>query len=293
MRLRSTFLVSMPRSGSTVLTNLLDANKDVICPPESFFPAALEWIHPKEMLDRRMIGAIFVVSCSDGSPLTISEAAACVSDDKHTTLDNIALKIASKLGREPAQITSVVWKFTRMVGSWRFAAGTGGRFIILKRNPLNVYESQFRVPFGLKNKSPMRFALFASSYESAFKDYPSDATLELTYPNIPNSLKTIEEWIGSTGIKRNSSKSALDQVAEKNPWHSDIKKPFEDRDSEKIRNLLPWQIQTIDLASWAFRHISVIPLIARRLADKRQMRSLRRQALELIQKESSTLKSSS
>lgn len=293
MRLRTTFLVSMPRSGSTILTNLLDANEGVICPPESFFPAALEWIHAEEMSDRQKIGAIFVVSCSDGSPLTVPEATACVTDDKHETLDNLALAIARKMGRDPEKIQSVVWKFTRMVGSWHFAQRIGGRFIILERNPLNVYESQFRVPFGIKNHSPVRFALFASSYQSAFRKYPTASTLRLDYSNIPKLLASIEDWIGSTGIKRLTSKSALSEIAERNPWHANINKPFEDRDSQKLQNLSHWQIISIRITSIALQWIPLIPILARKIADKRQMQSIRRQAQALTSKESISFSESS
>jgi hypothetical protein len=43
------------------------------------------------------------------------------------------------------QVKAVVWKTTRIVGRWKVFARAGGRFIVLRRNPLNVFESQFRV----------------------------------------------------------------------------------------------------------------------------------------------------
>jgi hypothetical protein len=272
----------MPRSGSTVLTNILDANEDVICPPESSFPAALEWITPEEMSDCKKIGALFVVSCSDGSPLTVAEAADCVTCDKHETLDNLALAIARKMGRAPEKIQSVVWKFTRMVGSWHFAAGIGGRFIILQRNLLNVYESQFRVPFGIKNRAPTRFALFASSYEAAFRSYPSDATFRLDYSEIPQLLPKIERWIGSSGVKRMASTGTLDQTAARNPWHSNIKNPFEDRDSVKIKNLSIWQARSVKITFFVLRCLWPLCITVRWLVDRRQMQAMRLRALEMV-----------
>ncbi len=282
MPLQNTFIVSVPRSGSTLLTNLLDAYEDVVCPPESFFPAVLEMLDPADLSEKRKIAALFVVSCSDGSPLTVQEAEACILPDKGRTLDALALAIAAKMGRSPSAITAVVWKYTRMVGCWRFPVAHGGRFIILHRNLLNVYESQFRVPFGEKNKNPVRFALFSSSYAVAFAEYPADQTLELEYPEIPARMPELVAWIGSAGRKREASAGTLDEIAGKNPWHANINKPFENKDPEKLKNLAGWQTAGFYFGQIIFGTLGFLTRKARRIADIRQMESLRQQAADLL-----------
>lgn len=283
MPLHSVFIVSVPRSGSTLLTNMLDVCADVICPPESFFPAVLDQLHDHEMSDRRKVAALFVVSCSDGSPLTLEEAEQCIQMDKKQTLDALAIQIAIKQGRDPDQIKIAIWKFTRMVGCWNFAARIGGRFIILRRNLLNVYESQFRVPFGAKNKNPFRFALFAESYEAAFSGYPAAQTLHLEYAGIPSRFDDLVSWIGSSGIKRASHSSTLEEIAERNPWHANINKPFENKDHEKIRNLSASQIRGLRIAKAILKLTPSLNRKARKTADQRQMLSLRSQAEQLLQ----------
>jgi len=282
MPLQNTFIVSVPRSGSTLLTNLLDAYDDVVCPPESFFPAVLEMMDTTELSEKRKVAALFVVSCSDGSPLTMEEAETCIHADKGQTLDALALAIAEKLGRDPAAIRAVVWKYTRMVGCWRFPAAHGGRFIILHRNPLNVYESQFRVPFGQKNKNPIRFALFSSSYTVAFAGYPKAQTLELGYPDIPARLPELIAWVGSAGQKREASAGTLDEIAGRNPWHANINKPFENKDPEKLKNLSVWQTTGFHFGQIVFDTLGFLTRKARRAADVRQMASLRQQAANLL-----------
>lgn len=282
MSLQSTFIVSVPRSGSTVLTNLLDHLEDVVCPPESFFPAVLEMLDDREMSDRRKIAALFVVSCSDGSPLSLKEAETCILPDKKRTLDELALAIAQKLGREPAGIRAAVWKFTRMVGCREFPAEIGGKFIILNRNLLNVYESQFRVHFGEKNRNPLRFALFAASYDAAFAEYPQNQTLRLDYPDIPKRLDEIAAWIGSSGKKRGEAAGSLDAVAGRNPWHANINKPFDNRDAEKLRNLTFVQSTGFRAAYALLRRLGFLNRLARRTADRRQMEALRNQAAALL-----------
>jgi hypothetical protein len=284
MPLQSIFIVSVPRSGSTLLTNLLDTNEDVVCPPESFFPAVLEMLDASEMCDRRKVAALFVVSCSDGSPLTLDEAEACILEDKRDTLDALAIAIARKLGRDPERIRTAIWKFTRMVGCWKFAAGIGGRFIVLHRNLLNVYESQFRVPFGKKNENPARFALFAASYDVAFSGYPKDKVLRLDYPEIPVRMTEIVEWIGSSGRKREANEGTPNAVSDKNPWHANINKPFDNRDAEKLKNLKWWQTAGFALSRSLLKPLKPLNRKARLLADQRQMAALRSQAADLLEK---------
>lgn len=290
MRLKSVFIVSIPRSGSTVLTNLLGQYQDVLCPPETFFPGVLEFLTHEEMRDKRRVAALFVASCSDGSPLTLVEAEACISDDKGLTLEALAFAIASKNGLNSENIQVVVWKFTRMIGCWKFAASLNGKFIVLRRNLPNVYESQFRVHFGDKNRNPLRFALFATSYEIAFAQYPKQALLAVNYMDIPSRMTEIIEWIGSSGKLKGKSNSLLKDIVQTNPWHANISKPFENKDSEKIRNLTMLQSSALSIGISVFRQLHFITQRARIIADQRQMAALRDQASTLM-KNSQSLQS--
>jgi len=283
MSYQSIFIVSVPRSGSTVLTNMLDKYEDVLCLPETFFPGVMELVDDTEWKNRRWMAALFMVSCSDGSPLELDEAAACIRENRRDTLDALANAITLKAGRDPAKIRTVVWKFTRMVGCWRFAASVGGRFIILKRNPLNVYESQFRVSFGEKNRNPARFALFSSSYDAAFSDYPVGQTIRLNYPEIPESMPRILDWIGSSASPRGVVAGGMEEISGQRPWHTEIDKPFKNDDARKLKNLGTWQTASYRLTRAA---LSLMPSIARKartMADQRQMNALRGQARDLLQ----------
>ena len=283
MSFQPVFIVSVPRSGSTVLTNMLDKHEDVLCLPESFFPGVMDLADDTEWQNRRWMAALFVVSCTDGSPLELDEAEACIRESRPDTLEALAEAITLKAGRDPAKIRTVVWKFTRMVGCWRFAASVGGRFIILRRNPLNVYESQFRVPFGDKNRNPARFALFAASYDAAYSGYPDRQTLSLNYPDIPASMLRVLEWIGSSDTPRGTTGGGMGEISGQRPWHTEIDKPFKNDDARKLGNLSPWQTASYRLTRAT---LSLMPFVARKarnLADQQQMAALRTQARELLQ----------
>ncbi|MCW1885158.1 sulfotransferase [Luteolibacter flavescens] len=274
MRFQKLYIASLPRSGSTLLTRLLDQLEDVLCLPESFFPAALSRVTAAEWQDSRRIAALFVVSCSDGSPLTVDEAEKCIRDDKEATLDALASAVAVKAGRDLSKIRIVVWKFTRLVGSSAFAAQTGGRFLVLRRNPLNVFESQFRVHFGAKNRHPARFAFFESSYLAAFKGYPADRTRHMEYGDIGSKMDDLIQWMGSSGARSESGGSGVAELSAKNPWHSEINKPFQNRDHEKIANLSASQVSGYESARAMFARLPWLGSLSRKLADHRQMKVL-------------------
>src|SRR5437588_295373 len=82
------------------------------------------------------------------------------------------------------------------VGRWKVFARAGGRFIVLRRNPLNVFESQFRVEFGRNNRNALRFAAFAESYEAAFSRLPKQLTACIDYESIPEQLPSILAFLG-------------------------------------------------------------------------------------------------
>lgn len=262
---------------------MLDKYEDVLCLPETFFPGVVELVDDAEWKNRRWMAALFVVSCSDGSPLELDEAEACIRASRPDTLEALAVAITLKAGRDPAKIRTVVWKFTRMVGCWRFAASVGGRFIILRRNLLNVYESQFRVPFGDKNRKPARFALFAASYDAAYSGYPDRQTLSLNYPDIPVSMPRVLEWIGSSDTPRYTAGGGMGEISGQRPWHTEIGKPFKNEDARKLGTLSPWQIASYRLTRATLFLMPFVARKARNLADQRQMVALRLQARELLQ----------
>jgi len=276
------FIASVPRSGSTVLTAMLDRYEDIFCLPESFFPVVIGKITDDEWRDKRFMAALFVISCSDGSPLTLEEAQACILDCKPETLDALAMAAAKKAGRDPNDIRTIVWKFTRLVGCWHFAASTGGLFLVLHRNPLNVYLSQFRVPFGQKNKNPCRFALFEASYLAAFKTYPGSSTRHLDYADIETRFGEIITWLGSNGRKLADSSKGMGEISGKNPWHSEINKPFKNNDAEKLAMLRRSQGIAYHAAKILLSLMPFVPRIARTLADRRQVEAMRNQAHELL-----------
>jgi len=275
MRFQKLYIISLPRSGSTVLTRLLDQLEDILCLPESFFPAALTRVSDHEWKDKRRMAALFVVSCSDGSPLTVEEAEACIQNDKEETLDALASAVAVKAGRDLSRIRIVVWKFTRLVGSHGFPSTTDGRFLVLQRNPLNVFESQFRVHFGAKNRHPARFAFFEASYLAAFRTYPVDRTRFMGYEDIGTRLDDLIQWLGSSGNRSEAKGSGVGELSGQKPWHSEINKPFQNRDDEKLANLSKPQISRYESARSFLSYIPWLGSISRELADRRQMNALR------------------
>jgi hypothetical protein len=280
--MQQTFITSLPRSGSTLLTRMLSRRSDVVCLPETFFPHLLDHLSSDEWKDRRWVSALFVASCTDGSPLTLEEAMECIVCCREESLQRIALKVATKDGREPDSIKAAVWKATRLIGSHRVIDGMDGRYLILHRPRLNVYESQFRVPFGIHNRNACRFALFAASYTAAFRNYSTDRTLHVEYARIPEQLEEIYSWIGSTNSESLDATGAVQLISGQRGWHTQIDKPFHNDDAQKIANLNTAQIRSFNIASQILRLLPVIASIARRAADRRTANAARNKALTLI-----------
>jgi hypothetical protein len=264
------FIVSLPRSGSTVLTTMLDHYEDFLCLPESYFPALLESATPEDLASPDRIAGLFLASCLDGSPLTFQEARECFRTTKADTLVAVENLVAAKFGRNPDSIRVVVWKYTRFVGGLPDFKQWNGKFVILERNPLNVFESQFRVHFGEKNRSTTRFALFETSYKAAFRSYPSTHTLRIDYPNLPYAVQTIVDWVESDGAKRQETGMGLGDHSGKNPWHSEINKPFKNTDPEKLHSISVTQKVTYLLASSIFCCLPWVGSISRKMADRRE-----------------------
>jgi hypothetical protein len=126
---------------------------------------------------------------------------------------------------------------------------TGGKFIVLRRNPHNVFESQFRVGFGEKNRNPFRFAIFRESYEHAFARLPRERVLETNYDDLPGSISTILAFLGTTDAGEwKNHQSSLAMAAEACPWMSEVNDEFVNRDEEKRRKLDPKQVARLEFA---------------------------------------------
>jgi hypothetical protein len=282
MKFQRLFIISLPRSGSTVLTTMLDQFEDCLCLPESYFPALLESARRDEAKNPDWMAALFLASCLDGSPLSFEEARGCIRDDKTATLEAIESEVARKFGRRPESIRTVVWKYTRFVGRQPDLEKLNGNLIILRRNPLNVFESQFRVPFGEKNRSAARFALFEASYEAAYRHYPRGRTLEVAYQDMQPAIQEILKLTNSAGIKRDRASGGVGDHSGRNPWHSEITKPFKNTDPAKLKNLLPSQVRSYGIASKLLKRLPLVGIAARKVADKREFLAAGRRATAVI-----------
>lgn len=267
-----------------MLARLLSSRADVLCVPESFFPGLLDWVTEEDWQNPAWMAALFHASCSDGSPLSLAEAQDCMLGGPQSSMAALARKVAEKDGRDPGRIRAVVWKSTRLVGSHRKTDALGWKYLILKRPELNVYESQFRVPFGAKNRDPRRFALFAASYEEAFRTLPAGKTRELNYGEIPRELDAVLAWMGSrAGVDVTDRPGILDKTAGQRPWHSAIGSDFRDDDEAKLSNLSDTQVRQFQRARGIFRRVGILPRLARARADRRQAEALREAARNLVE----------
>lgn len=241
------YILSLPRSGSTVLTSMLDQRAGVICPPESSFPQILGVISRKERNDPRRLASLYIASTFPGTPLDIDEAEACMRGNDSDILTQLGCALAAKLGRDPGLVRTIIWKTTRTIGMNEAPIRSGGRFVVLRRHPHNVFESQFRVHFGANNRTPGRFALFRESYEHAFTKLPTTRTMQLEYDCIPEQFETMLAFLGIDGSSTwQEGTSALAAVAAKRPWLSQIMNDFENKDPEKRSRLDPQATVTLN-----------------------------------------------
>jgi hypothetical protein len=279
------YILSLPRSGSTVLTSLLDQRAGVVCPPESSFPQVLGVINRKERNDPRRLAALYIASTFPGTPLDLDESEACMSGDDAGILTQIGIKLAEKLGRDPRLVRSVIWKTTRTIGMNAAPIRSGGRFIVLRRHPHNVFESQFRVHFGANNRRPGRFALFRESYEHAFAKLPAKRTMEVDYDSIPEQFERILSFLGIDAAESwPEGTSALAAVAASRPWLSQIMDHFENKDSEKRARIDPNLAARLDSSLAVTRRIRPLLGPLRRAADLRTLGHIRARAEELLVK---------
>ena len=243
------YILSLPRSGSTVLSALLDKRKGIVSPPESSFPQVLGVISRKEREDRRWLAALYIGATFPPTPLSLDDAEACMTGSDEEILIALGKAVAVKLDRDPEQLRAIVWKTPRTVGMHRTPLATQGKFIILRRNPHNVFESQFRVDFGKSNRNPYRFAIFRESYEHAFGRLPKNRVFELGYDDLPGILDPLLDYLGVKNHGEwDSTKSSLDMAAESCSWMADVTKEFKNKDPEKRARLDPGQISRLEFA---------------------------------------------
>jgi hypothetical protein len=243
----------------------------------------LNFLSEQELRKPDYMARLFIASCPDGCPFSYEEAASCFNGVTGTeALNALADQLCAKLGRDTSNIHSVIWKSTRMVGAFEFWQQIGGRFIILSRNPLNVYGSQFRVGFGHKNHNPLRYALFDASYEVAFKQYPSNKTLHLTYENMPQSWSRILGWLESAGKMRpEDATKSVQSISGRCNWHTEIDKPFENKDAEKLLMISKWRRMVCTAGINIFSLMPALIAIVRKIADNRQINTIRKNAAKL------------
>ncbi|MDP2240436.1 MAG: hypothetical protein Q8K18_09790 [Burkholderiales bacterium] len=280
-------IYSLPRSGSTVLITELDRLKGIVCLPESYFPQILELLSPDELSDPSRLAAFFLASSPSGSLLSFEEAQACMVPADHAkTLVRLGLACALKTNREPSQVAIVIWKTTRIVSRWKLFAEAGGRFLVLRRNPLNVFESQFRVDFGYYNRNPLRFAAFQESYEAIFSRLPIDITYSVDYESIPEQLTAIQSWLGVGAEHWIGGESSMAKTHAKEAWHSGLMDGFQSHDSMKRQNISTRQRLLLKAGQSMAKPIRPILVLLRDYYDRQIMKQIRIAADEILLKES-------
>ena len=277
------YILSLPRSGSTVLTSILDRRDGVVCMPESAFPQVLGVITEKERQDKRWMAALYVASSFSGTLLTVDEAESCMVGDNGEILSRLGYAMAEKTSRPAASVRLVVWKTTRMVSNLKGPLSTGGRFIVLRRHPHNVYDSQFRVPFGVNNRRPWRFALFRASYEAAFRAIPAGLRYDLEYEDIPQRMEEMLSFVGFADQGEwTSGGSSFDGVVESRPWHSEIRAGFQSTDARKREAVPAGTAAMLDRMEGLMKIAGpVMPLLRHRF-DQRNYEDIRSRARLLM-----------
>ena len=277
------YILSLPRSGSTVLTSILDRRDGVVCMPESAFPQVLGVITGKERLDKRWMAALYVASSFSGTLLSVEEAESCMVGDNSEILSRLGSAMAEKTSRPAGRVRLVVWKTTRMVSCLSGPLSTGGRFIVLRRHPHNVYDSQFRVPFGVNNRKPWRFAMFRASYEAAFRSIPAGLCYNLEYEDIPQRM---EEMLGFVGFADQGEwtmgGSSFDGVVESRPWHSEIRAGFQSTDARKREAVAAGTAAKLDRMERLMKTVGPVMPSLRKRFDQRNFDDIRGRARLLM-----------
>ncbi|MCW1923541.1 sulfotransferase [Luteolibacter arcticus] len=278
------YIISLPRSGSTVLSALLDKRQGVVSPPESAFPQVLGTLSTEERKDRLWMAALYIASTFTPTQLNLAEAAECMDGTNEDILIALGHAVAAKLGRDPAQIRAVVWKSPRIVGMHAGPLSTKGKFIVLRRHPQNVFESQFRVGFGEKNRNPFRFAVFQQSYEHAFSRVPPDRRIDVSYDSLPGVLEQILEFLG---VREQGEwlegESSLKLAAENCYWMREVTGEFKNNDVEKRARLEPTQVSKLEQAMSLARPLRPFLGPVRRYFDRQSLAWVLNRAKELLE----------
>jgi len=278
-----TYILSTPRSGSTVLTTLLEKRKGVVCLPESSFPQILGSLTRSERTDPRWLAALYIAGTFPPTPITLDEAETCMGGSDEEILFRLGKMLAVKLGRPVDQVTEVVWKTTRTIGMHAGPLATGGKFVIIHRNPLNVFESQFRVSFGQGNRVPLRFAIFNESYQHAFHRIPGDRKFELNYDDLPGALVSLLEFLEVPDLGEwQDGQAAMSLVAERCSWLTQITGEFENTDAMKRDRLDPKMVNRVHTSMKLARPMRPFLGPIRSYFDARSASSIRDRAKQLL-----------
>lgn len=278
------YILSLPRSGSTVLSAMLDKREGIVSPPESSFPQVLGVISEKERADRRWLAALYHGSTFVPTPLSLDEAEACMEGSDTQILTSLGLAVAAKLNRERSRVRAIVWKTPRTVGMHAGPLSTDGRFILLRRNPQNVFESQFRVGFGVSNRNPYRFAVFRESYEHAFARLPNERTFNLEYDDLPEALSGVLKFLGVPEAKEwENFQSSLELAARGCSHMTQVTEAFQNTDPQKRANLKKDQVAALERAMKLARPLRPFLGPVRSYFDWQSMGPIRERAKEKLQ----------
>jgi hypothetical protein len=251
--------------------------------PESSFPQVLGELSAKERSDPRWMAALYKGGTHAPTPITFEEAEACMNGSDEEILFGLGRKLAKHLGRAPSEVTEVIWKTTRTVGMQDGPLSTCGKFVVIHRNPQNVFESQFRVSFGEGNRNPLRYAIFNESYQRAFDRIPPGRKFELHYDDLPEALNGLLEFLGVPDLgKWQEGRSAMAAVAEHCSWLSQITDEFQNNDVEKRGRLPRETVARLKLAMQLTRPLRSFLGPVRAHFDNRSLALYRRQAAALL-----------
>lgn len=274
-----TYILSLPRSGSTVLTALLDKCHGVVSPPESSFPQVLGVTSAAERKQPRWLAALYIGATFPPTPLSLDDAEACMHGTDKEILVALGMAVAGKLGRPLDQVKNILWKTPRTIGFHETPLASGGNFIIIRRNPHNVFESQFRVEFGTNNRNPYRFAIFRESYEHAFSRLPADRCHNLEYDDLPGAIPELLRFMGIENQGEwEVGESSLDAISKSVGWMADVTKKFENKDVEKRARLDVRQVNSLNRAMALARPLRPLMGPLRSHFDHKSLQTIRERA---------------
>lgn len=275
------YIISMTRSGSTVLSAMLDQYEGVVSPPESSFPQILSAITKEERSNPRMLAALYHGATFPPTQINLDEAEECMGGSDEEILLALGKAVAAKLGRDPSLIETVVWKSPKTIGMQAAPLATTGRFIVLRRNPHNVYESQFRVSFGEKNRNPLRFALLRESYEYSFAKIPDTRRFDVHYDDLPGILPQILDFIGIPHTRKwENHHSSLQLASDSLAYMSEVTSEFVNKDAQKRTRLGGLTVGVLETSMAITRPLRPFIGPIRKHYDYESLKVIRERAIE-------------